>query len=97
MVPFPEFLSSRFALLGRVEGRCFCQAMVTIATFSKPEEAHLLRMRLEDAGISAYLRDENTIQWEWASNAFGGVRVDVADEDVAAAKVVLNMAPQTGE
>ena len=71
--------------------------MVTIATFTKPEEAHLLRMRLADAGVAAYLRDENTIQWEWASNAFGGVRVDVADEDTDAARAVLNRVPQAGE
>jgi len=72
--------------------------MITIATFSKVEEAHLLRMRLEDAGVSAYLRDENTIQIDWLySNALGGVRVDVADEDVDAAKAVLDRASQTGE
>jgi len=66
--------------------------MVTIATFSKVEEAHLLRMRLEDAGIPAYLRDENTIQIDWLySNALGGVRVEVAEEDVDAAKAILAM------
>jgi len=58
----------------------------------------LLRMRLEDAGIPAYLRDENTIQWDWAySNMLGGVKVDVADEDVDAAKAVLATVPETGE
>ena len=71
--------------------------MVTVATFTKPEEAHLLRMRLEAGGIPAYLRDENTIQWEWASNAFGGVRVDVAAEDAEAAKTILAAAPESRE
>ena len=69
--------------------------MVTIATFSKVEEAHLLRMRLEDAGIPAYIRDENTIQIDWLdSNALGGVRVDVSDEDLDAAKAVLALEPE---
>jgi len=72
--------------------------MVTVATFLKVEDAHLLRMRLEDAGIPAYLRDENTIQIDWLySNMLGGVRVEVADEDVDAAKAVLATAPETGE
>jgi hypothetical protein len=64
--------------------------MVVVATFSKPEEAHLLRMRLEAGGIQAFLRDENTIQVDWLySNALGGVRVEVADEDVAATRELL--------
>ena len=72
--------------------------MVTVATFLKVEDAHLLRMRLEDAGVAAYLRDENTIQWDWLySNMLGGVKVDVADEDVDAAKAVLATVPETGE
>jgi Putative prokaryotic signal transducing protein len=64
--------------------------MVVVATFSKPEEAHLLRMRLEAGGIQAFLRDENTIQVDWLySNALGGVRVEVAEEDVAATRELL--------
>jgi hypothetical protein len=72
--------------------------MMTIASFSKPEEAHLLRMRLEDAGIPAYLRDENTIQVDWFySNALGGVRVEIAEEDLDAAKAVLAEEPESGK
>ncbi len=56
--------------------------MVIVATFSKPEEAHLLRMRLEAGGIRSFIRDENTIQMDWFySNALGGVRVEVAEAD----------------
>jgi hypothetical protein len=48
----------------------------TVATFSKPEEAHLFRTRLEAAGIPAYVQDEHLIQMDWLySNAIGGVRV----------------------
>ncbi|MGB8352975.1 MAG: tetratricopeptide repeat protein [Chthoniobacteraceae bacterium] len=60
--------------------------MKTVATFSKAEEAHLLRMRLEDGGIEAFVQGENTVQ---SSNALGGIRVEVADEDVEAVREVL--------
>ena len=64
--------------------------MKTIATFSKPEEAHLFRTRLEAAGIPAYVQDEHLIQMDWLySNAIGGVRVQVADEDLGAAREFL--------
>lgn len=64
--------------------------MITIATFSKPEEAHLLRMRLEAVGIPAYIRDENTIQMDWLySNLIGGVRVEISPEDEAEAREFL--------
>ncbi len=64
--------------------------VTTIATFTKPEDAHLLRMRLEASGVQAFIQDENTIQADWLfSNAVGGVRVQIADEDVAAVKEFL--------
>ena len=64
--------------------------MKTIATFYKPEEAHLLRMRLEAAGIEAFIQDEYMIQMDaFYANAIGGVRVQVADEDLADARDYL--------
>ncbi|MFZ4778192.1 MAG: DUF2007 domain-containing protein [Terrimicrobiaceae bacterium] len=64
--------------------------MLTVATFSKPEEAHMLRLRLEAGGVPAYIQDENMVQTDWLySNAIGGVRVQIADEDVDRAKEIL--------
>lgn len=64
--------------------------MTTIATFNKPEEAHLLRMRIEAGGFHAFIQDENLVQIDWLlANAVGGVRVQVADEDVAAVHDLL--------
>ena len=61
--------------------------MKTIATFSTPEEAHLFRMRLEAVEIPAFVFDENIVQLDWLySNAIGGVRVQVNEEDMADAK-----------
>ena len=65
-------------------------AMKTIASFSQPVEAHMLRSRLEVEGITAYLRDENMIALDWLySNALGGVKVDVADEDYERALEIM--------
>lgn len=65
--------------------------MKTIATCSKAEEAHLVRGRLEAAGIRAFIQDENLAQMDWLySNAIGGVRVQVAEEDFEAAQVLLS-------
>ena len=64
--------------------------MTTVARFAKPEDAHLIRMRLGEAGIDAFVLDENLIQIDpFYSNALGGVRVQVADEDAAAAREFL--------
>jgi hypothetical protein len=64
--------------------------MKTIASFAKPEEAHLLRMRLESVGIGAFVQDEYMVQMDMLySNAIGGVRVQVADEDVEAASSLI--------
>ncbi len=62
--------------------------MTTIATFNKSEDAHLLRLRLESGGIAAFLVDENITQMEW-SFLTGGVRVQVADEEVEVVREFL--------
>ena len=70
--------------------------MITIATFSKVEDAHLLRMRLESAGIPAFIPNENTIQVDWGmTNMLGGVTVEVDEEDFHAAQVLLSATPIT--
>lgn len=64
--------------------------MRTVATFANPAEAHLLAAHLGGNGIEAVLRDENTVQADMLlSNAVGGVKVDVADADYAAALAIV--------
>lgn len=64
--------------------------MKTIASFQLPEQAHLVRSRLEASGITAFLRDELTIGSDWAlTNALGGIRLQVADEDYEPALELL--------
>jgi hypothetical protein len=64
--------------------------MLTVATFSKPEEAHMLRLRLEAGGVPAFIQDENMVQTDWLySNAIGGVRVQIDEDDADRAKEIL--------
>jgi hypothetical protein len=56
--------------------------MTTIATFTLPEDAHLFRTFLESRGIEGFVLDEHFVQLFWHySNAVGGVRVAVNEED----------------
>lgn len=70
--------------------------MKTLGTFSKPIDAHLLVARLVGSGIPAFLRDENMVTLDWfASNAIGGVKVDVGDEDYERALELIAAGPTT--
>ena len=60
-----------------------------IAEYGTPEEAHLLRNRLEAAGIQGFLENETTASAWHLSNALGGVKLLVAQEDLEAAREVL--------
>jgi hypothetical protein len=65
--------------------------MTTIATFPTPEDAHLFRAFLESRGIAGFLLDEYVTQLFWHySNAIGGVRLAVHDEDAEEAAVVYH-------
>ena len=47
----------------------------------------MFRTRLEAVGIEAFVQDEHVVQLYWLySNAIGGVRVQIADEDVESAR-----------
>ncbi len=60
--------------------------MKTVATFTRAGEAQVLKLRLEAVGIPAYLQDETLLQLNvFYSNAIGGVKVQVADEDYESA------------
>jgi hypothetical protein len=64
--------------------------MKTLASFNLPMDAYLLRSRLEGSGIASYIRDENLVTLDWLySNAVGGVKVDVMDEDYEQALELL--------
>ncbi len=64
--------------------------MKVIATVNKPEDAHLIRATLEGSGIAAFVRDDTLVSVDWVlANAIGGIKVEVADEDLVQAEAVL--------
>ncbi|HEY5329089.1 MAG TPA: DUF2007 domain-containing protein [Acidobacteriaceae bacterium] len=64
--------------------------LVTVGKFRDLPEAFIARSVLESAGIECFLQDENTVRTDWFwSNMIGGARLQVAEEDAAAAAEVL--------
>ena len=63
------------------------EALVTVARYRDMPEAVVARAVLEQAGIECLLRDENTVRMDWFwSNLIGGMRLQVAAKDEAAAR-----------
>ena len=61
--------------------------MQTVATFSRGEDAYLFRSFLVSEGLDAYVFDEYVPQLFWYyTQAVGGVRVVVSEDDFEAAK-----------
>ncbi|MCE0522965.1 MAG: DUF2007 domain-containing protein [Methylacidiphilales bacterium] len=72
--------------------------MVTIRTCYSLPEAQVVQSHLEGSGIKAFLPDELTVQnnWLW-TNAIGGVRVQVLEEDAERASEILDEASAENE
>jgi len=65
--------------------------LTIVAKYGTPEEAHLIRNRLESSGIRAFLDGEVTSGWAWHfANALGGVKVLVPDQDAERAAAILD-------
>lgn len=72
---------------GQVESR----NLVTLRRYRDMAEALMAKSVLDSAGIFSYLRDENTVRMDWMwSNLMGGMRLQVAAEDVAQAEELLS-------
>jgi hypothetical protein len=71
--------------------------VVTLRRYRDLAEAIVARAVLESAGIEAWIADENLVRMDWFySNMVGGMRLQVAGNDVAAAREILEQdAPQT--
>ena len=68
--------------------------MVTIAKFTTLDEAQLARMKLEGSGIDAFVADEAMVTMNWFySNAIGGIRLQVREEDKSRAIEILAIDP----
>jgi hypothetical protein len=71
--------------------------LVKIRQYLSVHEALLAKSVLDSAGIPCFLGDQNIIRLDWLlSNALGGVKLLVRDEDAVAADELLNQhVPET--
>jgi len=66
--------------------------MKVVASYAKPEEAHLVASLLQGSGIETHVRDADTVNANWMySHAIGGVKVEVAERDSERAREILNL------
>jgi hypothetical protein len=64
--------------------------LVTVKTFSYPNEVGIIRGRLESEGIRCFVQDELTTQVNhFYSNAIGGIKLQVKESDVEQALEIL--------
>jgi hypothetical protein len=64
--------------------------MITVAQFSRLQDALVLRMALESAGIAAFIPDENMASLAPPYLFVGtGIRLQVTEEDLAAAQAIM--------
>lgn len=67
--------------------------VVTVQCYRDLAEAYAGRALLELAGIQAWIADENLVRTNWfLSNLVGGLRLQVAEQDEAAAREILEQA-----
>lgn len=72
------------------------EQLVTIKTFTYPQEVYVIRGRLESEGIRTFLKDEMTVQvHNFYSNAIGGVKLQVLPEDVERALSIIESVKET--
>jgi hypothetical protein len=65
--------------------------LVTIARFDLAGQAHIAKNALEAAGIRSVLADEQIVAMDWLlSNAVGGIKVQVLEEDAERAVAMLD-------
>jgi hypothetical protein len=74
-----------------VDGSSEFRELVTIRRYRDLSEALVARAVIESAGIYCFLKDENLVRLDWqVSNFIGGIRLQVAAEDVEAAEAILS-------
>lgn len=63
---------------------------ITVATFWKPTDAQIARLRIESEGIDVILLDENLVATDWLyANAIGGIKLQVPEPSAATAHALL--------
>jgi hypothetical protein len=73
------------------ENEADASRQVVLCRFRDLHEAVLAQGTLESAGIQSFMADENTIRMDWMwSNAIGGIRLLVREEDAPEAADILD-------
>ena len=68
--------------------------LITIHRFRDLPEALIAQGMLSSAGIECYLSDDNVVRMDWFwSNLLGGVKLQVAPDDIDAAREILAQVP----
>lgn len=66
------------------------EPLITIKTFYYDSETMLYEPRLKDAGLYYFLKDQKTVSADpVVSNAIGGIKLQVREKDLEAAKAIL--------
>lgn len=67
--------------------------MITVATFHLPQDAYIIRGKLQSEDIFCYLKDELTVQSDnIISNAIGGVKLQIHESDLQRVLPILEEA-----
>lgn len=65
--------------------------LITLHSFGTPQEAELVRALLESYGITAFVTDDNIARLTYTT-PFGGVKVQVSEDDLDEAREILQNA-----
>ena len=72
--------------------------LVTLLKYLQPLEAHILKGKLESEGIPCFVFDENlAINYPFASNLTGGVKLKVRAEDLERANEIIADKPHLSD
>lgn len=64
--------------------------LITIKTFDNSIDAHLLKMKLENEGITCFLFDENIVSVNPLYNiAVGGIKLKIEEENIDKAREII--------
>ncbi|MFH1453963.1 MAG: DUF2007 domain-containing protein, partial [Armatimonadota bacterium] len=85
-----ETIATQYKKIKTVNLEEIDENLKTIATFSFPIEADLVKSKLDSEGIRAFIFDVNIVGMNWFySKAVGGVKLKVREGDVEKALAVL--------
>ncbi|RFZ84916.1 DUF2007 domain-containing protein [Mucilaginibacter terrenus] len=64
--------------------------IITFDSYYDPMLAHIIRTRLEDAGIPCFIADENTLGAQpFYNQAVGGVKIKIFERDLEKCQQIL--------